>query len=163
MGPLTRMNWQRTTLIALRDAVEQSDSPIFDLVHLELNSGLDYLIAVITGEKAEQASELLGRLRSPESSPVEGGSVAYTNDENIVAMVEMLQQWHRSRVEKLDLIANAEPETEIQVPGQDGQPLILNQDMRTGLLLGVDLALQMFRKLPLTMEENTTDDLEEDE
>ncbi|MHA6161644.1 hypothetical protein ACX3X6_12245 [Pseudomonas sichuanensis] len=163
MGPLTRMNWQRTTLLALRDAVEQSDSPTFDLVHLELNSGLDYLIAVITGSKAEQAAELLGRLRSPESSPAEGDSVAYTNDENIIAMVEMLQQWHHSRVEKLELIASAEPGTEIQARGPDGRPLVLTKEMRTGLLLGVDVALQMFRKLPLTLEENTSDDLEEDE
>lgn len=163
MGLLSEMKWPKTTLLDLLDDAERSASEICDVVHLELNSGLDYLIAVITGEKAEQAAELLGRLRSPEPSQAEGGSVAYTNDENIFAMVEMLQQWHGSRVEKLELIAKAEPDTEIQVPGQDGQPLILNQDMRTGLLLGVDLALQMFRKLPLTMEENTTDDLEEDE
>lgn len=90
-------------------------------------------------------------------------AAAYTNDENIVAMVQMLEQWHRSRVEKLELIASAEPGTEIQARGPDGQPLILTNEMRTGLLLGVDLALQMFRKLPLTLEENTSDDLEEDE
>lgn len=163
MGLLTEMNWPKTTLLDLLNDAELLDGEICDVVHLELNSGLDYLIAVITGEKAEQAAELLGRLRSPESSPAEGGSVAYTNDENIVAMVEMLQQWHCSRVEKLELIASAEPDTEIRVPGKDGQPLILNQGMRTGLLIGVDLALQMFRKLPLTLEKNTNDDLEEDE
>lgn len=163
MGLLTQMKWPKTTLLDLLNDAESTDGEFCDVVHLELNSGLDYLIAVITGEKAEQAAELLGRLRSPESRPAEGDSVAYTNDENIVAMVEMLQQWHRSRVEKLELIASAGPETEIQVPGKDGQPLILNQGMRTGLMLGVDLALQMFRKLPLTLEENTNDDLEEEE
>ncbi|MFV2947381.1 hypothetical protein [Pseudomonas japonica] len=163
MGLLTEMTWPKTTLLDLLNNAELIDGEICDVVHLELNSGLDYLIAVITGSKAEQAAELLGRLRSPEQSPAEGHSVAYTNDENVVAMVEMLQQWHRSRIEKLELIANAESETEIHVPGKDGQPLLLNQDIRTGLLLGVDLALQMFRKLPLTVEKDTNDDLEEEE
>lgn len=162
MGLLTEMNWPKTTLLDVLNAAELLDVEVCDVAHLELNSGLDYLIAVMTGDKAVQAAELLERLRSQEPKTVDGDSVAYTNDENIVAMVEMLQQWHRSRVEKLELIASAEPEVEIQVPGNDGQPLILNQAMRTGLLLGVDLALQMFRKLPLTLEENPSDELDQD-
>lgn len=163
MGLLTEMKWPQTTLLDLLNDAELIDSDICDVVHLELNSGLDYLIAVITGNKAEQAAELLERLRSPESKAAEGDAVAYTNDANIVAMVQMLEQWHRSRVEKLELIASAEPGTDIQVNGSDGQPLILTKEMRTGLLLGVDVALQMFRKLPLTLEENASDNLEEDE
>lgn len=163
MGLLTEMNWPKTTLLDLLNDAELLDGEICDVVHLELNSGLDYLIAVMTGDKAVQAAELLERLRSPEPKTVEGDSVAYTNDESIVAMVEMLQQWHSSRVEKLELIASAEPGTEIQAKGPDGQPLTLTKEMRAGLLLGVDLALQMFRQLPLTMEKNTNDDLEEEE
>ncbi|WP_208642820.1 hypothetical protein [Pseudomonas sichuanensis] len=163
MGLLTEMTWSKTTLLDLLNDAELIDGEICDVVHLELNSGLDYLIAVITGRKAEQAAELLERLRSPKPKAAEGDAVAYINDENIVAMVEMLQQWHGSRVEKLELIASAKPGTEIQARGPDGQPLVLTKEMRTGLLLGVDVALQMFRKLPLTLEENASDDLEEDE
>lgn len=33
------------------------------MAHLELNDGRDYLVAVITGPKAEKAAELLERLR----------------------------------------------------------------------------------------------------
>ncbi|MDB1109736.1 hypothetical protein [Pseudomonas extremaustralis] len=163
MGLLTEMTWPKTTLLDLLNEAELIDGEICDVVHLELNSGLDYLIAVITGSKAEQAAELLERLRSPAPKAAERDSVAYTNDENIIDMVEMLQQWHGSRVEKLELIASAKPGTEIQALGPDGQPLVLTKEMRTGLLLGVDVALQMFRKLPLTLEENASDDLEEDE
>lgn len=63
MGLLTNMHWPTTTLLELLNDAEQSDEDLLDVVHLELNDGRDYLVAVISGPKAEQASELLERLR----------------------------------------------------------------------------------------------------
>ncbi len=64
MGVLTEMKWPKTTLLDLLNDAELLDVDQFDVVHLELNSGRDYLVAVITGEKAANAAELLERLRS---------------------------------------------------------------------------------------------------
>ncbi|WP_208531239.1 hypothetical protein, partial [Pseudomonas aeruginosa] len=64
MGVLTEMKWPKTTLLDLLNDAERLDVDLFDVVHLELNSGRDYLVAVITGEKAANAAELLERLRS---------------------------------------------------------------------------------------------------
>ena len=64
MGVLTEMKWPKTTQLDLLNDAERLDVDLFDVVHLELNSGRDYLVAVITGEKAANAAELLERLRS---------------------------------------------------------------------------------------------------
>ncbi|WP_447588692.1 hypothetical protein [Aquipseudomonas campi] len=63
MGLLTKMHWPTTTLLELLNDAEQSDGDLFDVVHLELNDGRSYLVAVITGDKAEKADGLLDCLR----------------------------------------------------------------------------------------------------
>ncbi|WP_137972383.1 hypothetical protein [Pseudomonas sp. F(2018)] len=63
MGLLTKMHWPTTTLLELLNDAEESDEDLLDVAHLELNDGRDYLVAVITGPKAEKAAELLERLR----------------------------------------------------------------------------------------------------
>lgn len=64
MGLLTKMHWPTTTLLELLNDAEQQDEDLLEVAHLELNDGRDYLVAVVTGPKAEKAAELLERLRS---------------------------------------------------------------------------------------------------
>ncbi|WP_185879192.1 hypothetical protein [Pseudomonas aeruginosa] len=64
MGLLTEMKWPQTTLLDVLNDADLLDVDLFDVVHLELNSGRDYVVAVITGEKAVEAAELLERLRT---------------------------------------------------------------------------------------------------
>lgn len=64
MGILTTMHWPTTTLLELLNDAEQLDEDLLDVAHLELNDGRDYLVAVVTGSKAEKVAELLERLRS---------------------------------------------------------------------------------------------------
>ncbi|MCY1306054.1 hypothetical protein D9M68_799710 [compost metagenome] len=67
MGLLTNLmcvNWSNTTLLQVLVEAEQHQVETFDVAHLELKDGRDYLVAVITGEKAVQAAELLEQLRT---------------------------------------------------------------------------------------------------
>lgn len=66
MGRLLRMTWPKTTLLDLLDDAEQSPEDLLYVAHLELNSGRDYLVAVVTGHKAQIVAELLERLRTEE-------------------------------------------------------------------------------------------------
>lgn len=66
MGLLTRLNWPTTTLLELLGDAERNDGDLLDVVHLELGDGRDYLVAVVTGDKAQKVAELLERLRSDE-------------------------------------------------------------------------------------------------
>lgn len=50
MGILNAMNWPNTTLLDLLNDAEESAKETFDIVHLELNSGRSYVVAVIHGE-----------------------------------------------------------------------------------------------------------------
>lgn len=50
MGVLTAMTWPKTTLLDLLNDAEESVQDTFDVIHLELNSGRSYVVAVIHGE-----------------------------------------------------------------------------------------------------------------
>ena len=50
MGLLTSMQWPKTTLLQLLDDAEASAGDTFDVVHLELESGRSYVVAVIHGD-----------------------------------------------------------------------------------------------------------------
>lgn len=50
MGLLTSMKWPDTTLLDLLNDAENSAEETFDIVHLELNSGHSYVVAVIHGD-----------------------------------------------------------------------------------------------------------------
>lgn len=63
MGLLTQMHWPTTTLLELLSDAERSDADLFDVAHLELNDGRDYLVVVISGDKAVKVAELLERVR----------------------------------------------------------------------------------------------------
>lgn len=143
--------------------VELLDVDLLEFEHLELEDGRDFLLALVTGPHAEKVVELLERLRSrSQPAPAGGAVVAHTNDDQVLYLVELMQQWHSSRVKKLQQIVDAGPEVDIQVAGRDGKNLSLNAQQRTGLVVGVDLALQMFGKFPLTVTE-PADELGEEE
>lgn len=50
MGLLTSMKWPETSLLDLLNDAEESTGETFDIVHLELNSGRSYVVAVIHGD-----------------------------------------------------------------------------------------------------------------
>lgn len=64
MGRLTKMTWPTTSVLALLEDAEHSDKEIFDVVHLELNTGRDFVIAVVAGDKAERAAQALEQLKA---------------------------------------------------------------------------------------------------
>lgn len=63
MGELTRMRWPRSTLLDLLNDAEQR-SETFDIVTMDLQSGKEYLVAVVCGPKAEDAYRLLQELKN---------------------------------------------------------------------------------------------------
>lgn len=63
MGLLSHMKWKTTTVLDLVEDAESTDAEVLDVVHLELYSGKDFVVAVVTGERAAKAAELLERLR----------------------------------------------------------------------------------------------------
>lgn len=143
--------------------VELLDVDLLEFEHLELEDGRDFLLALVTGPQAEKVVELLERLRSwSQPAPAGGTAVAHTNDEQMLHIVELMQEWHRSRVEKLELVANAGPDVKIEARDPDGKPLELTGQLRAGFQEGVNLALQMFGKFPLTVTE-PADELGEEE
>lgn len=152
----------RTPLASVATAVDLLDVDVLDFEHLELDDGRDFLLAIVTGPKAEKVVELLERLRSwSQPAPAGGTAVAHTNDEDVLHIVELLQEWHRTRVEKLELVANAGPDVTIEARGPDGQPLELTGQLRAGFQEGANLALQMFGKFPLKVDLDADDGEEE--
>ena len=143
-------------------AVELLDDDVLDFEHLELDDGRDFLVAVATGSKAERVARQLERLRYW-SQPGAGDAavVAHTNDEQVLHIIELLQEWHRTRIEKLELVANASPDVKIEARGPDGQPLELAGQLRAGFQEGVNLALQMLKNFPLTVADDAEDSDEE--
>lgn len=158
MGLLSEL----TPLASVATAVELLDVDVLDFEHLELDDGRDFLLAVVTGPKSEKVVELLERLRSwSQPAPAGGTAVAHTNDQQVLHIVELLQEWHRTRVEKLELVANAGPDVTIEARGPDGQPLELTGQLRAGFQEGANLALQMFGKFPLKVDLDADDGEEE--
>lgn len=66
MGLLTQMNFPGTTLLHLLDDADQRAENLAEYVHLELKSGRDFMIAVVTGPNAERVARLLDRLKDEE-------------------------------------------------------------------------------------------------
>lgn len=159
MGLLT----ETAQIKAVADAVELLDVDALDFEHLELNNGRDFLLALVTGPQVEKVVALLERLRSrSQPAPAGGDVVAHTNDDQVLHIIELMQKWHSSRVKALQQIVDSGPEVDIQVAGPDGKSLSLSAEQRTGLVVGVDLALQMFGKFPLTVTE-PADELDEED
>lgn len=63
MGLLTKMAWPQTTLLDLLDDAEKAEGETFDVAYLEMNCGRDYVVAVISGEKASEAYNRLVELK----------------------------------------------------------------------------------------------------
>lgn len=65
MGLLTSMQWPKTTLLDLLDDAEASKKDTFDIVHLELESGRSYVVAVIHGDpdQVDSVAEKLEALK----------------------------------------------------------------------------------------------------
>lgn len=63
MGLLTKMNWPDTKLLHLLDEAEASPGETFDVIHLGLNSGKDFVVAVIHGD-TDHVSEIAEYLQT---------------------------------------------------------------------------------------------------
>ncbi|KRP97455.1 hypothetical protein TX25_05995 [Pseudomonas lactis] len=65
MGLLTSLQWPKTTLLQLLEDAEASTQETFDVVHLELESGRSYVVAVIHGDpdQVDAIAEKLGTLK----------------------------------------------------------------------------------------------------
>ena len=149
MGLLTEL----ASVKAVADAVELLDVDVLDFEHLELDDGRDFLMALVSGPHAEKVVALLERLRSWAKPATADVLAAASIDESVLNIVELMQTWHSSRVKKLQQIVDAGADVDIQVQGPTGKPLSLSSEQRTGLIVGVDLALQMFGQFPLTVTE----------
>ena len=65
MGLLTAMTWPNTSLLDLLNDAEESEQDTFDVIHLELNSGRSYVVAVVHGEpdQVDSIAEEIQRLK----------------------------------------------------------------------------------------------------
>lgn len=159
MGRLSELV-RMTTVVTDVELIEED---VLDFEHLELDDGRDFLLAVVSGPKAQKVVELLERLRAwSQPAPANAPAIASTSDEGVLHIVELLQEWHRTRIEKLQLVANAPADVKIEARGPDGSPLELTGQLRAGFQEGVNLALQMLGKFPLKVEPST-DALDEEE
>lgn len=156
MGLLTEL----VSLKEVADAVELLDVDVLDFEHLELDNGRDFVLAVVTGEHAQAAASLLERLKTASPSTAGTAVQSVCVDDDVAQLIELLQKWHGSRIQKLEMLASAGPEVSIQAKSPDGKPLELDKSMRIGLMVGVDLALEMFRALPLTVTPAISDEEE---
>ena len=59
------MTWPKTSLLDLLNDAEESEQDTFDVIHLELNSGRSYVVAVIHGEadQVDSIAEEIQRLK----------------------------------------------------------------------------------------------------
>lgn len=83
---------------------------------------------------------------------------ANIRDHDVVEIIEMLQQWHANRIEKLQMIVQAPSDTELVLRGKNGQQISLIGEERKGFKAGCATALELFGKFPLTMTKVASDD-----
>ncbi|NMX64730.1 hypothetical protein [Pseudomonas sp. WS 5079] len=177
MGLLTSMKWPKTTLFDLLEDAEANTKDTFDVVHLELESGQSYVVAILHGEPdqvdaiAEQLEELkhqwLGTKNDKSSlcrsRDTTDQVTADVHDPEVAKIIDLLQQWHTSRIQKLQMIVQAPADTELVLRGVNGHQVELLGDERKGFKAGCAMALDLFSKFPLTMTEIIDDDTGEDE
>ncbi|RUI65880.1 hypothetical protein [Pseudomonas aeruginosa] len=63
MGLLTKMTWPESTLLQVLEDAEQDKADTFDIVCLELNDGRTLTVAVICGDGADDANNMLSELQ----------------------------------------------------------------------------------------------------
>lgn len=63
MGLLTDCDYERTTVLELIQAAENTTADSFDLVHLTLDSGRELILAAITAECLDPMAAVLEGLR----------------------------------------------------------------------------------------------------
>ena len=85
------------------------------------------------------------------------------HDPEVVKIVELLQQWHTNRVQKLKMIVDAPTDTELLLRGANGKEVLLVGDERKGFKAGCATALELFGKFPMTMTKNVSDDADSEE
>lgn len=66
MGVLTNMTWPSTTLLQVLEDAQRREGETFDVVELDLNCGRKFLLAVVCGDKAEEAFQQLCDLKDGE-------------------------------------------------------------------------------------------------
>lgn len=94
-------------------------------------------------ETADVRSEKADEKRETES--------ATSFDPKIKEMMEMLFEWHESRIEQLERVINADENTTIQVQGEAGEPIAIEGDKLTGFKAGCSLAVELFSSFPVSM------------
>jgi hypothetical protein len=177
MGLLTSMQWPKTTLFDLLEDAEASTTDTFDVAHLELESGQSYVVAVVHGDpdQVDAVAEHLETLKHQWLGTTNGESslcrsrdttdqvMADIHDPEVAKIIDLLQQWHASRIQKLQMIVQAPADTDLVLRGENGQEVKLVGDERKGFKAGCATALDLFEKFPLTLTEIADDDADGDE
>ncbi|NMX60230.1 hypothetical protein [Pseudomonas sp. WS 5079] len=88
---------------------------------------------------------------------------ANTHDPEVVEIINLLQQWHSGRVQKLQMIVQAPADSELVLRGANGQQVLLVGDERKGFKAGCATALDLFGKFPLTVTKNVSRDIDSEE
>lgn len=78
-------------------------------------------------------------------------ATANIHDPEVTEIIEILQEWHANRVQKLEMIVQAPADTELVLRGANGQQVLMAGDERKGFKAGCATALDLFGKFPLTM------------
>lgn len=88
---------------------------------------------------------------------------ANTHDPEVVEIINLLQQWHSGRVQKLQMIVQAPADSELVLRGANGQQVLLVGDERKGFKAGCATAFDLFGKFPLTVTKNVSRDIDSEE
>lgn len=149
MPSLTDLMWPQTTVLDLLEDAEQRGDDVFDLAFMELNSGDDLLIAVVSGEDAAAANVLLEQLKDGDSPQV-----------RLQEMAEGLIRWHQLRMKNIQDILDCPPDTEIRL-GEGDAPIVLTGEKLKGFRVGLMIAQEWFAKFPLTITQSESQDEDE--
>lgn len=88
---------------------------------------------------------------------------ANTHDPKIVEIINLLQEWHSDRIQKLKMIVQAPADVELVFKGKNGQRVLIKGDSRIGFKAGCATALDLFGKFPLTMTKNVSSGTDSEE
>lgn len=75
-------------------------------------------------------------------------------NQEAVELAQLLKEWHENRIDQLRMVADAAPDIQFKIQGEDGERIDLPEKHRFGFQQGVKLALDMIQPFPITISKN---------
>ena len=79
------------------------------------------------------------------------------SERQLVDMILQTKEWYDSKVEQLEQVANSEKDINIMFEGKEGKHAPLPKEQNEPFKMGVKVALEIFGKFPINIQNNTND------